>query len=88
MLFLSVACPIGILVGLRYNVLALVPMTLAVVFAACVSAVVNGGTLSAVLIGTVASAIGLQAGYVIGLMARPLFGLLFSRVAAPQSKRV
>jgi len=55
-------------------VLALVPMTLAVVFAACVGAMASGEAASAVLIGMITAAIGLQVGYVIGLVARAQFG--------------
>ena len=88
MFFPTVACLIGILVGLRYSVLALVPMTLAVVFAACVGAMASGEAASAVLIGMITAAIGLQVGYVIGLVARAQFGRLFSRIVALPSKRV
>jgi TRAP-type mannitol/chloroaromatic compound transport system permease large subunit len=88
MFFPTVACLIGILVGLHYSVLALVPATLAVVFAAGVGAMVSGEAASAVLMGVITLAILLQAGYVIGLMARAQFGLLFSRIVALPSKRV
>jgi hypothetical protein len=86
MFFSTVACLIGILVGLHFRVLALVPVTLAVVFAAGVGAMAGGEAASAVLMGTITSAIGLQVGYVIGLMARAQFGLLFFAHCCPAIK--
>jgi membrane protein DedA with SNARE-associated domain len=88
MIVLSVTCLIGILIGLHYNVLAVIPATLATVLVSYVSAIVNGGAFATVLFGILTSAIGLQAGYMIGLAGRGLIGQLFSRTASAQSKRV
>jgi membrane protein DedA with SNARE-associated domain len=88
MIVLSVTCLIGILIGLHYNVLAVIPATLAAIFVSCVSALVSGGAFATVLFGILTSVIGLQAGYMIGLTGRGLIGQIFSRTASAQSKRV
>lgn len=87
-MFLTVTCLIGILIGLHYNVLAVVPMTLAAALVSCIGAAANGDAFSAIVFTAVLSAIGLQGGYMIGLMARGILGRLLARPSAPQSKRV
>jgi membrane protein DedA with SNARE-associated domain len=88
MIVLSVTCLIGILIGLHYNVLAVIPATVATIFVSCVSAVAHDGALATVLFGILTSVVGLQAGYMVGLVGRGLISQLFSRTASAQSKRV
>ena len=87
MIILGIASLIGILIGLHYNVLAMVPAALAVILVSCASAMVGGVAISTMLFGTLTSAIGLQAGYMIGLTWHSLTAQRFSRLASPQSRR-
>jgi hypothetical protein len=87
-MFLSITCLIGILIGLHYKVLAVVPVTLAAVLVSCIGASAHGQTFSAILLTALLAAIGLQGGYMIGLTARGLLGRLVARFGTPQSKRV
>jgi len=88
MIFLSAMCLIGILIGLNYNVLAVVPATLAAILISCLGATASGDTFSAIVLTALLSAIGLQAGYMIGLTARGMHAQLIARFGSPQSKRV
>jgi hypothetical protein len=88
MILLSAVCLIGILIGLNYNVLAVVPVTLAAVLIACVGATASGDTFSAIVLTALLSAIGLQGGYMIGVTARGMLAQLIARLGTPQSKRV
>jgi hypothetical protein len=74
MLIITVACLIGILVGLHCRVLVLIPLELAggLVWLTC--ALVFGGTVSAAVFSFVLATISLQGGYVIGLTGRELVG--------------
>jgi hypothetical protein len=88
MILLSATCLIGILIGLNYNVLAVVPVTLAAILISCVGAMASGDTFSAIVLTALLSAIGLQGGYMIGVTARGMLAQLIARLGTPQSKRV
>lgn len=88
MILLSAMCLIGILIGLNYNVLAVVPVTLAAVLISCVGATASGDRFSAIVLTALLSAIGLQGGYMIGVTARGMLAQLIARLGTPQSKRV
>jgi len=87
-MFLSITCLIGILIGLHYRALAVVPVTSAAVLVSCIGGTAHGQTFSAVVLTALLAAIGLQGGYMIGLTARSLFGRLVARFGTPQSRRV
>jgi hypothetical protein len=88
MVLLIVACLAGIFFGLYYNLLVLIPLTLAAAVACSAAAVLHGQTISGALLATVIPAVGLQAGYMIGLTSRDLLSQVLSRFNATQSKRV
>jgi hypothetical protein len=88
MILLTVTCLIGILIGLHFNVLAVVPSTLAVVLVSCADATANAGGFLAVVLTALLSGIGVQGGYMIGLTSRSLLGQRLGRFGTPQSRRV
>jgi hypothetical protein len=88
MIILSIVCLIGVLIGLHYNVLAVIPVTLVVVIISCIGAAINGYTTSGILLSMLGSAFGLHGGYVIGLSGRGLLGQFLSRAGVPQSRRM
>jgi hypothetical protein len=87
MLILIIACSIGILIGLHYRVLAVVPVTLLVISVSCLSAAIHGSSFFGIFSSAFIATFSVQGGYVIGLTARGLLGQVF-RGAAPESKRV
>jgi hypothetical protein len=86
--FLSITCLIGILIGLHYKALAVVPVTLAAVLVSCIGTAAHGQTFSAIVLTALLAAIGLQGGYMIGLTGRGVLGRLVARFGTPQSRRV
>lgn len=88
MVLLTIACLAGIYFGLYYNVLGLVPLTLAAVLTCSAASAWQGQTIPAALLATVLPAIGLQGGYMIGLTGRDLFGQFISRLRSIPSKGV
>jgi membrane protein DedA with SNARE-associated domain len=88
MILLIVACLIGILIGLHFNVVAVVPATLTVVLVSCIGATANGDTFLAIVLAALLSGVGLQGGYMIGLTARSLLDQWLGRFGTPQSRRV
>jgi hypothetical protein len=88
MVLLIVASVAGIFLGLCYNLLVLVPLTLVAAVALSAAALLHGETVSAALSAMVIPAIGLQGGYMIGLTSRDVLSQFLSRLNAAQSKRV
>ena len=87
MFILIIACSIGILIGLHYKVLAMVPVTLLVISVSCLSAAMHGSSFSSIFSSAVIATFSVQGGYMIGLTARGLMAHVF-RDPAPESKRV
>ena len=88
MVLLIVASVAGIFLGLYYNLLVLVPLTLAAALVFSAAALWQGQTVSAALFAVVLPAIGLQGGYMTGLTSRDILSQFLSRLNAAQSKRV
>jgi hypothetical protein len=88
MVLLIVASVAGIFLGLHYNLLVLVPLTLAAALVFSAAAQWHGQTVSAALFAVIIPAIGLQGGYMIGLTSRDVLSQFLSRLNAAQSKRV
>jgi hypothetical protein len=85
-MLIILACLAGILLGLTFNVVVLVPFVLAGGIAYAVMSVGQspGATAIAILI----SAFSLQAGYMIGLTGRDMFAQILTRLNIAQSKRI
>jgi len=88
MVFLIAASVAGIFLGLYYNLLVLVPVTMAAAVVFSGAALWHGETVSTALLAIVIPAIGLQGGYMIGLTSRDVLSQFLSRLNAAQSKRV
>jgi hypothetical protein len=88
MVLLIVASVAGIFLGLYYNLLVLVPVTMAAAVALSAVALWHGETVSIALFAIVIPAVGLQGGYMIGLTSRDVLSQFLSRLNAAQSKRV
>jgi hypothetical protein len=87
MLLVSMACLVGLLFGLHYKFVVLVPLTLAAGFAYGLASILHGQTISVIASGVILLAFGLQGGYMIGLTSRELLGQIVSRFMAVPSKR-
>jgi hypothetical protein len=87
MFTLTIACSIGILIGLHYKVLVMVPVTLLVISVSCLSAAMHGSSFFGIFSSAVIATFSVQGGYMIGLTARGLVAHVF-RDPAPESKRV
>jgi transaldolase len=88
MVLLIVASVAGIFLGLYYNLLVLVPVTMAAAVALSAVALWHAETVSTALFAIAIPAIGLQGGYMIGLTSRDVLSQFLSRLNAAQSKRV
>ena len=88
MILLIVASLAGIFFGLYYNFLVLIPLTLAAAITCSTVAVQAGGSAGSALLAIIIPAIGLQAGYMIGLTSRDTFGEFLNRHVGAQSKRL
>jgi hypothetical protein len=88
MILLIVACLAGIFFGLYYNFLVLIPLTLAAAVTCSAAALFHGQSFSTALLAIVIPAVGLQGGYMIGLISRDILGQFLSRLTGVQSKRV
>jgi hypothetical protein len=82
MLLLTIACLAGIFLGLKYNFLVLVPVTIVTGSICWASSLMNGVTLSATLIDVMIPGAGLQAGYMLGLTSRDLVNQVWSTVVS------
>ena len=82
------ACGAGIYVGLHFNVLALLPLSVLGAGAYIVSAWANGQGLLDGLAVVALPIIAVQAGYFLGLTTRPAYLHLRSRLNVRHSERV
>ena len=82
------ACGAGIYVGLHFNVLALLPLSILGAGAYVVSAWSNGQGLLDGLAAVALPIIAVQAGYFLGLTTRPAYLHLLSRLNIRHSERV
>jgi nitric oxide reductase large subunit len=82
------ACIAGIYVGLHFNVLALLPLSVLGAGAYVVTAWSNGQGLLDGLAVVALPIIAVQAGYFLGLTTRPAYSHLRSRLNIRQSERV
>jgi nitric oxide reductase large subunit len=81
------ACGAGIYVGLHFNVLALLPLSVLGAGAYVVSAWSSGQSLLSSLAAVVFPIIAVQAGYFLGLTTRPAYLHLRSRFNIRHSER-
>jgi hypothetical protein len=88
MILLIVASLAGIIFGLYYNFLVLIPLTMAAAITCSTVAVQAGGSAGSALLAIIIPAICLQAGYMIGLTSRDTFGEFLNRHVGAQSKRL
>jgi hypothetical protein len=82
------ACGAGIYVGLHFNILALLPLSVLGAGAYMVSAWANGQGLLDGLAVVALPIIAVQAGYFLGLTTRPAYLHLRSRLNVRHSERV
>jgi nitric oxide reductase large subunit len=82
------ACGAGIYVGLHFNILALLPLSVLGAGAYVVSAWSNGQDLLDGLAVVALPIIAVQAGYFLGLTTRPAYSQLRSRLNIRHSERV
>jgi hypothetical protein len=82
------ACCAGIYVGLHFNILALLPLSVLSAGAYLVSAWANGQGLLDGLAVIALPVIAVQAGYFLGLTTRPAYMHLRSRLNIRHSERV
>jgi hypothetical protein len=82
------ACGAGIYVGLHFNILALLPLSVLGAGAYVVSAWANGQGLLDGLAVVALPIITVQAGYFLGLTTRPAYSHLRSRLNIRHSERV
>jgi nitric oxide reductase large subunit len=82
------ACGAGIYVGLHFNILALLPLSVLGAGAYMVSAWANGQGLLDSLAVVALPIIAVQAGYFLGLTTRPAYLHLRSRLNVRHSERV
>jgi nitric oxide reductase large subunit len=83
-----IACVAGIYVGLHFNVLALLPLSVLGAGAYVVSAWSNGQGLLDALAVVALPIIAVQAGYFLGLTTRPTYSHLRARLSIRHSERV
>lgn len=81
------ACALGIYLGLHFNVLLVVPVTLVGGAAIFVCSSLSGGSLLEGASATVFPIIFCQAGYMVGLTARDIYGQLLARLKIRHSKQ-
>jgi len=81
------ACGAGIYVGLHFNILALLPLSVLGAGAYIVSAWANGQGLLDGLAVVALPIIAVQAGYFLGLTTRPAYLHLRSRISIRHSER-
>jgi hypothetical protein len=81
MTLLIVTCFAGIFLGLKYNFLVLVPVTIVAGSIFGVSALMNDLSVSTTFLHIVIPGVGLQAGYMLGLTSRDLVNQIWAAVA-------
>ena len=82
-----IACGVGIYVGLHFNVLALLPLSVLGAGAYVVTAWSNGQSLLSSMAAVILPIIAVQVGYFIGVTTRPAYAHLRSRINIRHSER-
>jgi len=82
-----IACGVGIYVGLHFNVLALLPLSVLGAGAYVVTAWSNGQGLLSSMAAVILPIIAVQVGYFIGVTTRPAYAHLRSRINIRHSER-
>jgi hypothetical protein len=82
------ACAAGILIGLNFGVLVLLPVSLIGAGAYLFASLASGDGLYECFAGMLFPLISVQAGYMIGLTARDAYSQLAARLGPVQSKRI
>jgi nitric oxide reductase large subunit len=82
-----IACGVGIYVGLHFNVLALLPLSVLGAGAYVVTAWSNGQSLLSSMAAVILPIIAVQVGYFIGVTTRPAYLHLRSRINIRHSER-
>ena len=86
MIILTAACLIGILIGLQFRFVMLIPVTLALAIFWGLCAIAFADKVSLSLANFVLAVVALQASYMIGLTWREFFGHLHTRFSSAQPK--
>jgi hypothetical protein len=87
-MLLLLACMTGIFLGLRFNVLVLVPISLIGTAVFCFLNLASGFSFYANFWDLLLPLIAGQAGYMLGLTGRDAYGYLLARFQAFQSNRI
>jgi hypothetical protein len=87
MLLIS-AGALGAFLGLNYNFLVLVPVTLVLVLTFGGQALMDGQTILSALVTAILPSISMQAGYMVGLTAREMTQQFLARFSGAQSRRI
>ena len=82
-----IACGVGIYVGLHFNVLALLPLSVLGAGAYVVTVWSNGQGLLSSMAAVILPIIAVQVGYFIGVTTRPAYAHLRSRINIRHSER-
>ena len=82
-----IACGVGIYVGLHFNVLALLPLSVLGAGAYVITAWSNGQSLLSSMAAVILPIIAVQVGYFIGVTTRPAYLHLRSRINIRPSER-
>ena len=82
-----IACGVGIYVGLHFNVLALLPLSVLGAGAYVITAWSNGQSLLSSMAAVILPIIAVQVGYFIGVTTRPAYLHLRSRINIRHSER-
>jgi formate/nitrite transporter FocA (FNT family) len=81
MILLIAACLAGIFLGLKYNFIVLIPVTIVAGSIWGASALLNGLSVSTTLVEIVIPSVSLQAGYMLGLTSRDFISQIWSTLA-------
>jgi nitric oxide reductase large subunit len=86
-MLLLITCGVGIYVGLHFNVLALLPLSVLGAGAYVVTAWSNGQGLLSSMAAVILPIIAVQVGYFLGVTTRPAYSHLRSRINIRHSER-
>jgi hypothetical protein len=86
-MLLLITCGVGIYVGLHFNVLALLPLSVLGAGAYMVTAWSNGQGLLSSMAAVILPIIAVQVGYFLGVTTRPAYSHLRSRINIRHSER-
>jgi hypothetical protein len=82
MMFLIAACFAGVFLGLKYDFLVVIPVTIVVASVYFASSLTNGLSISTTLMNIVIPSISLQAGYMLGLTSRELVNQVWATIVS------